>query len=83
MKPIGFPHRRRGGLRQLFRMVPWGWEDLGMVQGKFMKETSRGNLYGWDACKLCRNIVRIGRETAVDGKKIVFLYCPICETKSE
>lgn len=45
---IGFPHRVRGGWRQLWRKVPFGWKDAG-------KDWTLG-------CNFCNTTIRLAVE---------------------
>lgn len=65
--PRGFPQYERGGLLNLFRKVPYGWEDLG--------KTKRVND---PFCYHCGKMRHIGRE---QGN--IFRFCPRCLIKTK
>ena len=67
----GFPHYRRGGWLQLFRMKPWGWEDRGKC-----KTIDDGEYLHKKFCHRCNTILHIGRENNQS-----FRFCPKCLTK--
>ena len=67
----GFPHYRRGGWLQLFRMRSFGWED----RGKCNKRTDKGLVY-YKICFDCSTELHIGRE---DNQS--FRFCPKCLNK--
>lgn len=70
---LGFPHKRRGGLFQLFRMLPWGWEDLGETSGR------DGNAY---FCALCKEVTHVGSEEVIGEERELFRFCPRCMIKT-
>lgn len=75
IKQSGFPHYRRGGWLQLFRMRPFGWEDRGKVSKKNLNYGS----YEIEAHAYCHTRIHIGIEK--DSPKIFFKFCPKCLTK--
>ena len=71
----GFPHYRRGGWLQLFRMRPYGWEDRGKVSKKNLNYGS----YEIELHAYCHTRIHIGIE--VNSPEIFFKFCPKCLTK--
>lgn len=67
----GFPHYRRSGWLQLFRMKPIGWED----RGKCARRIDKGFVYVKN-CDQCNSELHIGRENNQS-----FRFCPKCLVK--
>lgn len=71
---LGFPEYIRGGLFQLFRKIPFGWEDRGKVE---RNENDTFSYSSFKCCIVCNSILRIGKE-----KDQLFRYCPKCLIKT-
>lgn len=69
---IGFPNYIQGGLFQLFRKIPFGWENRGKVKREHKEDYS-----SIKCCVVCNSILRVGKE-----QEQLFRYCPICLIKT-